>query len=282
MSWYKLTDEGLKGFEKFFDLEFKPLPKVNHQKTKGKDLCLADIHAPAHSDYALKKAVNDNLDCENVYIVGDLWDFYSKSFFRKRKEIPFRTEFRQGYYILQWLASNFDNVYLQLANHDARFRKYMFDNVPVDLLNYVHSNILEEFISYIPNVKIINQKIDGDRTIEYVYQQSNVLFTHAEVSGTDISKAVQEVFKRMFKWQCTYDLKDYNAIIQAHNHQSAKLRMNKTIWLFQIPCLIDIGNEAFSYVFDGKMKGNPPSIGYMILFWNDGKLDPVKTHIVDL
>lgn len=278
---FKLTEEGKQHFEKFFGLTFGSLSKVKTTKKKGKSLILADIHAPAHNDKALKQAVNDNLDCEDVYVVGDLWDFYSKSFYRKRKDIPFRDEFREGYYILQWLASIYDTVYLQLANHDARFKKYIFDNVPVELLNYCHSNILEEFIGFIPNVKIIKQEIQGNREIEYLYQQENLLFSHIEVSGADVTKAVQEITKRLFKWGNTYKLKPYDAIIQAHNHSSGKVRWGD-LFLFQIPCLIDIGNEAFSYVFDGKLKGSPPAIGYMIGYFDKGKFDPRRSYIVDL
>lgn len=278
---YKLTQEGIKHFEEFFNISFKPLPKVRHTKVKDKKLILADIHAPAHNDKALKQAVWSNLDCKDVIVVGDLWDFYSKSFYRKRKDIPFRDEFRQGYYILQWLASQFDTVYLQLANHDARFRKYMYDNVPVNLLTYCHTGILEEFIGFIPNVKIIRQKIEGNREIEYLAQMDNLLLAHVEVSGADIGKSVQEITKRLFKWQNTYKLKPYDAIIQAHNHSSAKLKWGD-LFLFQIPCLIDIGNEAFSYVFDGTLKGNPPAIGYMIGFWDNNGFNPRKSYIVDL
>ncbi|WP_276979200.1 hypothetical protein [Flavobacterium filum] len=278
---YKLTQEGIEHFEKFFSLSFKPLPKVKHKKVKGKKLIIADVHAPAHLDWALKKAVNENLDCEDVIIVGDLWDFYSKSFYRKRQDIPFRDEFRQGYYILQWLSANFDKVYLQLANHDARFKKFLWDNVTPELLNYCHSNILEEFIGFIPNVEIIKQKIEGNREIEYIYQMENLILSHTEVSGTDVTKAVQEITKRLFKWQKTYRLKPYDAIIQAHNHSSGKIKMGD-LFLFQIPCLIDIGNEAFSYVFDGKLKGSPPAIGYMIGFFGENGFDPRKSYIVDL
>ena len=282
MSWYKITEEGKKGFEEFFGISFKPLPKVKHKKNPLKRLMIADIHAPAHNDKVLKQAVADNLDCKDVVIVGDVWDFYSKSFFRKRKDIPFRDEFRQGYYILQWLASQFDTVYLQLANHDARFKKFMFDNVTPELLKYCHSDILEEFIGFIPNVKIIKQKIEGNRELEYLYQDHNCVYTHIEVSGADVTKAVQEISKKLFKWHNTYKLKNYDMIVQAHNHSSGKIRVGD-LFLFQIPCMIDIGNEAFSYVFDGKLKGSPPSIGYMIgILDKDGNYDPKKSYIVDL
>jgi len=71
-------------------------------------------------------------------------------------------------------------------------------------------------------------------------------------------------------------------LLQAHNHQSAKVRFGSK-WLYQIPCLIDISQPAFDYVFSGKLQGNPPALGYVVLKkYKDGSFNPKASYIVDL
>jgi len=54
-------------------------------------------------------------------------------------------------------------------------------------------------------------------------------------------------------------------------------------YLFQIPCLIDASKPSFNYAFSGKLQGNPPALGYIVLNKNkDGSFNPNSSYIVDL
>jgi hypothetical protein len=278
----KLNGEAMAHFGDYFNLDFVYEPTKLAKKDPTKDLAIADVHAPFHHEELLDKAINDNLDAENLIIAGDFWDFYSKSYFRKTADIKFEYEFAVGYRLLRELSYKFKKVYLMLSNHDERFKKHIFNNVPTDLLNFCHYNIVEDIIKKtLPNVIIAKQRVNHcNREVGYIKQIKNIVFTHIEKSNKDITKTVQELSKDFVRWGGYFNLKDYDMIIQAHNHQSGRVKYGD-LTLCQIPCMIDISKPAFDYVFNGKIIGNPPALGYMVLRKN-GKYDPKKSYIVDL
>ena len=274
------TDENLKSLGEFFEIDFtKKLKPRLIKKDTSKDLLIADVHIPFHHRQLFEKTIEDNLDCENLWIIGDWWDMYAKSHYRKQMSIDFKTEYREGFYILREVASKFNKVFLMLSNHDLRFKKWVFDNVPSDLINFVDYDMPEKLIACIPNVEIKKQRVERSREIGYIYQNKNMIVSHVELGRKDVSKSVQDITKEFFRWEGNFKLKPYNMVLQAHNHQSAKVRFGDK-WLFQIPCLIDIRQPAFDYVYSGKLYGNPPALGYVVLKKND-VFDPKASYIVD-
>lgn len=272
----------LKQYSELFEFDFLRKPEIcKIKKNPLKDLMLADVHAPFHLRKAYDEIIEGNMDAENLWVVGDWWDMYSKSRYRKEVDIDFSIEYREGYAMLWHLASKFKRIYLQVANHDSRFRKWIFDNVPTEMLPFTDYNMPENLLRYIPNLKLVKQRVVGNRQLDYIHQYKNMILTHVEKSNKDISKVVQEIDKDFSRWGDFFNLSKYDIIVQAHNHQSARIRYGNK-FLFQIPCLIDISQPAFNYVFNGKIIGNPPAIGYISLAKNkDGSIDPKRTHIID-
>ena len=274
----------LESYSDFFEFDFTRKPKKRKGiKNNSKDLLIGDIHAPFHHEEMFNKTITDNLEAKNLWIAGDWWDFYSKSFYRKDTKIEFHVEFRDGFSLLWDVADKFDNVYLMLSNHDMRFCKWLFDNVPLEALPFTDHLFLERIIKTIPNVKIIKQPTTlGDRNIGYLHQYKNIVLSHIEMSRKDVGKVVQDICKELQRWETTFNLKDYDMLFQAHNHQSAKVRYGDK-YLFQIPCLIDASKPSFNYAFSGKLQGNPPALGYIVLNKNkDGSFNPNSSYIVDL
>ncbi len=278
-----MTKQDLTKLSKYFDVDFaERLTPLKIKKNPLRDLLIADTHKPFDNKNCYNTTINDNLDCENLIIDGDWFDFYSKNHYRKTMSIDFKSEFREGFIDLREAARKFKRVYFLVANHDNRYKKWLFDNTPVEMIDLVNYNLVEDLISTIPNLKIIQQKSSTGRDINYIYKFKNIVFSHIEQSGADVSKAVQEIEKKLPKWNTTYNLGNYEALFQAHNHTSAKIRFGDK-YLFQIPCLIDINAKAFDYVFSGKLQGNPPALGYTILIKDkSGNFDPAKSYIVDL
>jgi len=278
-----MTKKEIAKWGEYFGIDFNCQTKFVSSKKRDseQDVYIADIHAPFHNQKLVEQTINDTVGkCTDVYIVGDAWDFYSKSFYRKKASVSFEWEFKQGYELLRTLSGHFRKVYMMMSNHDTRFAKHLYDNVPMEYLSMCNANLIEDLVQTIPNLEIIKQTMIDGRVIEYLVQKKNVLFSHVEISYTDIGKVVQEVFRRVGKWETFLQLKPYDTIIQAHNHQSAKLKVgDKT--LFQIPCLIDSSKLAFDYAFDGKFKGNPPALGYLLAQRTNGKFDAKKSHIID-
>lgn len=276
-----LSTEVLNHFAEFFAINFEPEEKIKSLKDNDKTLVIADVHYYFHQKELFKKTIEDNLDAKEIIIVGDWFDFYSKSRYRKTASIDFRKEFREGFNGLKYLSARFDKIYLMLSNHDDRFKKWIFDNVPAEVIEFCYYNIVEDLLATIPNLEIVKQsKDESSRKIGFLWQHKNAVFCHIEKSNAGLLKTVEEISKILPNWESIFGLKDYDAIIQAHNHKSGKARKGNR-WLFHIPCLIDINAVAFDYVFSGKIYSDPPALGYMILCGNE-KYDFNKSYIVDL
>lgn len=281
------SNEMLKKYGDFFEIDF--LRPYNVRKTKKnplKNLVIADVHAPFHDKEVLESILDKEQDCKDLFIVGDMWDMYSKSFYRKQMSVDFPKEYRIGFNLLQRFAEMFDTVYLMVSNHDDRFKKWIFDNIHPDLIDFTDYNVLTNLLETIPNLKLLQQKTTTSRIIGYVCKYKNVVFTHVEKSYKDVGKVVQEVEKELLVsgWAKKMNLGNYDGVIQAHNHTSCKIRSGNDKFLFQIPCLIDIDSAAFNYVFNGKIQGHPPSLGYILLYENSTgtEFDLLKSQVVDI
>lgn len=265
----------------FFEWEFTREPEIfRGNKNPEKDLMIADVHYPFHHKALLDQVIEENKDAEDLWIVGDWFDFYSKSHYRKQISIDFKTEFREGYAGLWKLSSKFNKIYLMMSNHDMRFTKWIYDNVPADTISFTDHHLPERLLKTIPNLTIVKQKLLRGREIEYIYQIKNMIISHIELSRKDVAKVVQDICKELHRWEYELGIKNYDMLIQSHNHQSARVKYGNK-FLFQIPCLIDINQPAFNYVFNGKLQGNPPALGYINLAKNERGFIPEKSYIVD-
>ena len=272
----------LKKLSDFFEWDFLRKPEeFKGNKNPNKDLLIADTHYPFHHKELLQQTIEENQDAQNLWIAGDWFDFYSKSHYRKQISIDFKTEFREGFSGLWKLSDKFDKIFIMMSNHDMRFTKWIYDNSPVDIIEFVDYNLPQKLIKTIPNLRIVKQQIGRDRNIGYIHQHKNMILTHVELSRKDVGKTVQDITKELFRWEENFRLNKYDMVLQAHNHQSAKVRFGDK-FLFQIPCLIDTAQPAFDYAFSGKLQGNPAALGYISLIKNsDGSIDPKRTQIID-
>jgi hypothetical protein len=267
-----LTKEGVEHFSEFFDIDFLST-YIPPKRQSGIGLYVADLHLPFGHKKLINKTVSDNKNAESLYILGDLFDMYSMSHYRKTMYKTFKEEFREAYLEFSAIAKMFPKVKLQIANHDGRFAKWLYDNSPKEMIPFCHYNIIEELITLLPNVEIVSQKIQT-REVGYLYQYKNVIFTHIEKSSIVGMKVVSDIHSQLqAKWKKLYNLKDYDVLIQAHNHSAGTLWVDNVL-LIQIPCLIDITEKAFDYVFDGKFKGNPPALGYVTAYETNNRIDP--------
>lgn len=274
----RLTDEAVGEFSEFFGVNFLKTFTPKKKKNNGKMLILADLHFPFHNEKLLQETIKKNKDADTLFIAGDIFDMFDMSPFRKTMYMPFKEEFGKAMRHLQILCMEFPEVKIMLTNHDKRPYKRLYDSVLPNLLKFCHTNLLEELIGLIPNLSIISQNALG-REIGYLAQEKNIIFTHIEKSNADITKTVQEIHKTIkLRWEEAYKLNHYNIVMQAHNHSAGQVWMNNTL-LAQIPCMIDISAPAFDYVFDGKVKGNPPALGYATIQYNGFDYDPNTLQI---
>jgi hypothetical protein len=273
-----LTKEGIDLFSAKFNYDFSKTYIPKKKKNNGINVILADLHFPYEKESLLDVTIEETKGADTLHIAGDIFDMYTMSPYRKTFYKSFVEEFRESYIKLKLLAQQYPEVYIMITNHDNRPYKRLYDSVPSKLLPFCHTNTIEELIELLPNVKIVSQKAHG-RDVNYMSQYKNIIFTHIEKSNADITKTAQEIYKLFkTKWEEFYELKPYNIVMQAHNHSSGGVWINLT-YIWQIPCMIDIRSKAFDYVFDGKFKGSPPSLGYITCKEIDGKIDPNTIHL---
>ena len=99
-----------------------------------------------------------------------------------------------------------------------------------------------------------------------------MVFAHAEISSIILTQPVQKLKPKLDEWDTYMNLNGYRVLIQAHNHQCGMVQVGDKI-LYQIPCMIDLDKIAFDYVFNGRMAGRLPALGYMVLNFCGNKVD---------
>ena len=282
MNLLKLNQNEKDELNEYFKYNFfLPFKSVKHYKNPNKMLVIADMHLPFHHQKYFTQTINDNLDCLNLYIVGDAFDFYSMSRFRKIRTINLRDELPPAYDEFKNMCKHFETVYYMAANHDYRPAKYLYDNVPNELLYLVKTDIVMDLIKLIPNVKLVTQQTIGARQLNYIHQLNDVVFSHVEISSVVKNKPVQDIYRKLrTEWEYNYNIKNYKAIIQGHNHTCGWISVDGCR-LYHIPSLINIDAQAFDYVYDGRLRGCSPSLGYMVITWDNNKIDLNKTYIYE-
>jgi hypothetical protein len=271
--FYTIDDKTPPYFNIYEETRYTPIESPHNDIS----LVIEDIHSPFEKDEILEEV--SQVQAENLIIVGDWFDFFSRSHYvkRARPSIDFKREFALAFRTLVNLCKKFPQVYLMIANHDSRFAKSLYDTVSKDDIDFVQVTLLEDLLSVIPNLSVVSQK--NGRNINYVWQYRDVVFTHIEKSSVQDSKILEDIERHLHQWRDVYKLNDYRAIIQAHNHRYChNIIAGKHCYL--APCMIDIDKPAFDYVFNGKAFGKPPVLGYMILKWTEGKFDHSQTKTV--
>lgn len=115
--------------EGIIELPKKPC-KINLERDA---LVLCDIHFPFHDKKAIETALDykDNPEC--IILLGDLFDFYALSRFKKRPDRPFiKDEIDTGKKFFAYLRERFPKTQIiyYLGNHDTRFESYIWEKAP--------------------------------------------------------------------------------------------------------------------------------------------------------
>ena len=249
---------------------------------KDKVLVIGDTHEPFGNPKLLRYLSENHNDAHKVVVIGDVGDFYSKSRFRKRKYISFEDECKSVFQLLQFLYIYWDKVEIILGNHDNRATKTISDilnaNGATDLLFLTETDLIGRMASYFPTIEIKSMPLDGtDEKLIHIYQDGEVIYCHFEISRAQKSATMQRISEYLHKWKSTLGLKDYKVIIQGHNHTGHKESMGDELWIMN-PCAADIYAEGFGYIFTPKPMGNPPVVGYTLLYYTNGKVDFNKTN----
>ena len=248
-----------------------------------KILALADPHNPYASMKVCKAVERDHKNAGMVVVPGDVGDYYSKSRFRKNRAVPFNQEVRSVFLYLEWLATHWKDVRIQLGNHDNRPEKAVMDIMgkDIDLMILTEQNLILNLASFFDNIQIVGTQISGDAmddgrrhkvNLTHIYQVGDIVFTHGEKSMAQASSLMMGISQYLHRWKSILGLKPYRIIAQAHNHNDFRMTMGDEKWI-QLPAACEPVSIGMEYIFSTRMMGTPPATGYAIFYQSDGVTD---------
>ena len=123
-------------------------------------------------------------------------------------------------------------------------------------------------------------QLSRDFGLTHIYQHGDIVFTHAELSRTQKTTALEYISTKLFRWRGIWGLRPYRIVAQGHNHQALYSPIGTEIH-YMLPCCADIYSVGMEYIHGSRMVGNPPQTGYVVFYQNDdGNTDDRRTRIV--
>lgn len=262
----------------------RPLPQWDNNVDENKKIVYADLHEQ-YTDEVLMEDSLIHKDAGTAIVAGDLSDFYSKSRFRKTKNVNYQIEILETFKRLEWLATHYKKVKLLQGNHDNRPEKKiqeLFSAVGEIDLRAINTekSLLARLVAYFDNIELVytkakNHNYDIDMT--HIYQEGDAIITHGELSMKQSSSLMERISNYLHSWSTVLELKPYRAILQGHNHRGYKSIEGGELWML-IPCGMETVSIGGEYIFSPKMIGKPPVKGYAILYQENGVTDFNRTN----
>ena len=258
----------------------RPMSDWNQDADPSKILVLSDLHEPYGNTQVFAEVEHRHKDAQTLIIPGDLGDYYSKSRFRKTKHVSFKDEVRAVFYRLEWMATHWKTVKVQLGNHDNRPEKQiaaLFDG-NTDILIMTEQNLLKHLASYFDNIEVVGQQLDGTGiSLTHIYQHGDIIFTHGEISRARREATLEKVSQYLHYRRDMLNLKPYRVVAQGHNHADMKMNMGSETWLM-LPTASNPYSVGFEYIWKADMRGHPPAVGYTALIQDKGETDTNSIH----
>lgn len=267
-------DQKLFNFMGLGDSYRRPASKWTKSDAK-KNLVLSDPHEPYGNEGVYRVVETQHKDADTLIIPGDLSDYYSRSRFRKTRHVKFSDELRATFLRLEWLATHWKRVFIMMGNHDNRPEKQiaqLFDG-NVELQIMTEQNLLTRLASYFDNVEVVGTQLDStDVYLTHIWQYGDIIFTHAEKSMAQKSALMGKISEQLHRWTPRLNLKPFKVIAQGHNHTAMKQVMGGETW-FLLPTASNPESIGFEYIYSPRMIGDPPCVGYSIMYQDRGETD---------
>lgn len=262
----------------------RPKPEWDSRADENKKIVYADLHEQ-YTDENLMEASLTHKDAGTAIVAGDISDFYSKSRFRKTRNVSYKIEVLETFKRLEWLATHYKTVKLLQGNHDNRpekkIQELFSESGEIDLraIN-TEKSLLARLAAYFNNIELVSTKVSNhnyDIELSHIYQEGDAVITHGELSLKQSTAIMERVSNYLHKWKQVLNLKPYRVILQAHNHRALKAISGEELWML-IPCGMETVSIGSEYIFAPKMYGEPPVKGYAILYQENGVTDFNRTN----
>lgn len=282
----------LRRTQSFMEYINLPYPYVRPEpqwdgRDESKIVVLSDIHEPYGFHKVFKEIEDNHKDAGTLILAGDVFDYYSKSRYRKNREQSFASELRAGFLRLQWCATHFRRVKALKGNHDNRPEKKMADILgeDIELMIMTEQDLFGFMASFFDNIEMAGIDLqllsaDGKNVpckVSHIHQHGDIIFTHGERSSVQNTSLMENLSKYLGRWKHFLGLRDYRVIAQAHNHQEMRLTKGTERW-FQMPTASNPYSVGMEYILSPSMKGEPPALGYTIFHQTNGVTDYNRSH----
>jgi predicted phosphodiesterase len=283
----KFFEQSNKEFLESIDIPYpynRPITEWDSDANENKKIVYADLH----EQYTDEVLMNDSLqhkDAGTAIVAGDISDFYSKSRFRKTKNVDYRIEVLETFKRLEWLATHYKRVKILLGNHDNRPEKKIQElfsiagEMDLKAINTERS-LLARLAAYFDNIELVNTKVRNHNyeiELTHIHQEGDAIITHGELSLKQSSAIMERVSNYLHMWNNVLKLSPYRVIMQAHNHRAYKSIEGNELWML-VPCGMETVSIGSEYIFAPKMYGKPPVKGYAILYQENGMTDFNRTN----
>lgn len=252
------------------------------KKSAGKHVrafVINDVHAPFHREDVLAKAIHQNRDCDECWVVGDLLDLFTFSRYEKYAR-PFSPveEFQSGQIIINKLAETFPIVRVMSGNHDERFLKYLVRDKHlepdiIEFLRFRYPNFtspLANMCEGIENVVMMEPKKLDYASYGFLHQIGDCVLSHAERYSKVPAKTVSDVIEALKKkLEPMGVVKNFRVVAHAHTHTAAKVWGDYDVVGLELGCM----SKTPDYDGSPRMMGRKPIIGYSIIQQDSGKTD---------
>ena len=244
---------------KFISSEWKPPLRI---------AVASDLHFPFQS----KKAIDDLLAATGKFdfliLVGDIYDMYHFSTFRKEAVVPFSREFQESIPVWDKLVKKFGRIiYIAGSNHERRLWMRLTERASLFTLG-LDAKAQEILYEAIDKIRDLYLNINSEAITPYYgwwLRFGNVIFAHPDRFLRRTMGTAEEVSKYFMNRYI-----DFETLICAHTHRLSGFSPLMGKWLAEIPAMCG----PMDYMADGHAKIGSLHNGHAIVcIGKDGRLD---------
>ncbi len=231
---------------------------------------ISDLHIPFHNQKAFVEAVEwmQDMECDVVYVGGDILDFYSMSRFNQYRSVPIQQEFQEARKALDYLSRTFSEVRLIEGNHEARERKYLSARLDPNILNFVlQKSMLQRCAEDMKNVHVCYHEAYGAR-MGWLTPVGDAVIGHPEKQSKLPLKPVEWFNEWLQTWHYEIGLSIPRLVIAGHTHM-AGITFVGQVMVVESGCLCLVQG----YALEPRLYAKPQRMAATIFDQVNGKTD---------
>jgi len=253
--------ERLSLFNKFIKRDPRQFCNYDMAEDKcDKTIVLSDIHVP-FAEYGMVDAIIEKESGEDVKCVigGDFLDCYSLSTFRKEQEIPLVEELQDAAILVDKLSNAFGSVEFIIGNHEERFKKFLLDHLPTELMFLIETNLIKYIVEGYNNITVSDN---------FFIQVGSAIIGHPAIYSSIALRSALNAKNWYSNFYREINLSPFNLIVHTHTHKAGECyvdELGRMVKIIENGCLCN----TLDYTLKGRSGGSPAIRGYTKLYFDD-------------